>query len=130
MEAKTGGFKDLATSSVYKRQHFTGLISRRTVNVTFDLEAPTHCTETDTCIEDYVLPVDVGMQIDKSVSSHAIVTHSTGRQLKDQLYYLSSIFTIILPHAELNITTHMIICSRALVFMFSCHSNSIIITRT
>ena len=68
MTAKNGGFKDLATSSVNRRQHFEGLTSWRTVNVTFDLEAPTHCTESDSCSNNYTLPVDVGMQIDKNVS--------------------------------------------------------------
>ena len=68
MEAKTGGFKDVITSWENKRQYITGLTSGRTVNVTFDLEAPTHCTESNSCSDDYILPMDVGMQIDKSVS--------------------------------------------------------------
>ena len=70
MEATTGGYKKVLNTEKNVTQTFTGMTSRRIVNVTFDLEAPVHCSEMYyLCDNEYVLPVDVGIQIDNSVSN-------------------------------------------------------------
>ena len=69
MEATTGGYKIVLTTEKNVTQRFTGMTSMRIVNVTFDLKAPVHCSKDWSCDNDYVLPVDVGIQIDNSVSN-------------------------------------------------------------
>ena len=66
LEAKGGGYKISKGSS--SRKYFAGVTGSRTVSVTFDLKAPTHCKLENTCKSSY-LPVDVGRKIDNNVSS-------------------------------------------------------------
>ena len=70
MSATTGGFKTVLNTDTQQtyQETFTGATNSKTVVVTFDFEAPKHCSRRDTCTDDNT-ELDVGRDIDNDVST-------------------------------------------------------------
>ncbi|KAI0220748.1 hypothetical protein LSAT2_027773 [Lamellibrachia satsuma] len=67
-KASSGGYKE-RSGSWPSRRMFAGKTASQSASVTFDLRAPTHCADPGRCLDGGGLAVDVGREIDKSVSS-------------------------------------------------------------
>ena len=76
MTASTGGYKKVLNTESHKliEQTFTGRSSSQMIRVIIDLLPPTHCATTDTCGIGAIPPVDVGLEVDNSVSNNTSVT--------------------------------------------------------
>ena len=71
MTASTGGFKTVLNTDTQQtyQETFTGATNSKTVVVTFDFEAPKHCSATNNCTNENNVPIDVGREIDNNVST-------------------------------------------------------------
>ena len=70
-KASSGGYKE-RSGSWPSRRMFAGKTASQSASVTFDLRAPTHCADPGRCLDGGGLAVDVGREIDKSVSGFAV----------------------------------------------------------
>ncbi|KAI0240581.1 hypothetical protein LSAT2_008677, partial [Lamellibrachia satsuma] len=71
MTASTGGFKTVLNTDTQQtyQETFTGATNSKNVVVTFDFEAPKHCSTTNNCANENNVPIDVGREIDNNKSS-------------------------------------------------------------